>query len=133
MTPRKAIRRKCLYCCLNSREEVNLCPVEACGFWPYRFGKKPARLRVIRQKCLECSGSAQNVKDCFAYWCPVFSYRFGKTLTAVARMPDVVARGQINGGLADSMTVRAILAHKRASFIFNPVPKALSGASLPNG
>jgi hypothetical protein len=33
-----AIRGKCLDCCNGSRTEVDLCPVEGCGRWPYRFG-----------------------------------------------------------------------------------------------
>lgn len=40
MTPMKAIRAKCLDCCVSSHE-VRLCTVEKCPLYPYRFGKRP--------------------------------------------------------------------------------------------
>ncbi len=42
-TPLKAIRRKCLDCCCGSSKEVEMCPVETCSLYPYRFGKSPRR------------------------------------------------------------------------------------------
>jgi hypothetical protein len=41
--PLKAIRRKCLDCCCGSSHEVDLCQVEDCSLYPYRFGKSPTR------------------------------------------------------------------------------------------
>ena len=43
MTPLKAIRAKCLDCCLGQANEVRLCPVSDCSLWPYRLGHNPAR------------------------------------------------------------------------------------------
>ncbi len=39
--PAKAIRAYCLNCCLESAEEVRLCPAEECELWEFRFGKNP--------------------------------------------------------------------------------------------
>lgn len=41
--PMKAIRRKCLDCCLGSANEVKLCVSKTCSLYPYRFGKDPRR------------------------------------------------------------------------------------------
>lgn len=42
-SPVKAIRRYCLDCCLESSNEVKLCPAEKCPLHPFRFGKNPYR------------------------------------------------------------------------------------------
>jgi hypothetical protein len=39
LTRAKAIRAKCLDCCVFQRKEVRLCPATDCVLWPYRFGK----------------------------------------------------------------------------------------------
>ena len=41
MTPLKAIRAKCLDCCIGQANEVRLCPVSDCSLWPYRLGHNP--------------------------------------------------------------------------------------------
>ena len=43
--PVKVIRDKCLDCCGGSSKEVELCPVEKCPLWKWRFGKNPFRKR----------------------------------------------------------------------------------------
>lgn len=40
MTPIKAIRAKCMDC-VETSNEVRLCPVSDCPLYPYRFGKNP--------------------------------------------------------------------------------------------
>lgn len=35
----RSIRLKCLNCSAGSSKEVELCPVEDCALYPYRFGK----------------------------------------------------------------------------------------------
>jgi hypothetical protein len=45
LTPLKAIRAKCLDCCGGSANEVKLCEIEDCPLFPYRFGKRPVRVR----------------------------------------------------------------------------------------
>lgn len=37
----KAIRAKCLDCCVGNAAEVNRCHITTCPLWPYRFGKDP--------------------------------------------------------------------------------------------
>ena len=41
--PVKVIRNKCLDCCGGSSKEVELCPIETCPLWRWRFGKNPYR------------------------------------------------------------------------------------------
>ena len=43
VTPLKAIRQKCLDCCMGSAQEVRLCPVRDCALYPYRTGHNPKR------------------------------------------------------------------------------------------
>src|SRR5512139_2804775 len=37
----KAIRAFCLWCCIDQKNEVKLCPSVGCSLWTYRFGKRP--------------------------------------------------------------------------------------------
>lgn len=39
LTPRKAMRAKCLECSAGSANEVKLCPMVDCALWPYRIGR----------------------------------------------------------------------------------------------
>lgn len=41
ITPLKAIRLNCLDCMNGSSNEVQLCTLEKCSLWPFRFGKNP--------------------------------------------------------------------------------------------
>ena len=41
LTPMKAIRKKCLDCSGGSFKEVELCPIDDCFLYTYRFGKRP--------------------------------------------------------------------------------------------
>lgn len=43
LTPIKAIRAKCLDCCVGQAQEVRLCPVHDCPLYPYRMGHNPNR------------------------------------------------------------------------------------------
>ncbi len=38
LTPRKAIRRKCVNCCCYNTAEVRRCMTTHCALWPYRIG-----------------------------------------------------------------------------------------------
>jgi hypothetical protein len=87
VTPFKAIRLKCLDCCLGSSHEVRLCPVKECTLYCYRFGRKPKAghandkmtpLRAIRGKCLDCSAdSPGELKHCPIKQCVLYPYRLG--------------------------------------------------------
>ena len=39
----KAIRYKCLDCCVGSSHEVSLCENTDCSLWEFRFGKNPTK------------------------------------------------------------------------------------------
>jgi len=41
LTPRKAIRAKCLDCCCGHPSEVRDCTAKNCPLYPHRFGKRP--------------------------------------------------------------------------------------------
>ena len=43
--PLKAIRKKCLDCCVGQVDEVKKCPIEDCELWHFRFGKNPYRTK----------------------------------------------------------------------------------------
>ena len=65
------------------------CPTTNCPFYPFRMGKgqgKGSRLKAIRKRCLDCTGSSDEVKKCNSYKnnpdgaevCPLYFYRLGK-------------------------------------------------------
>jgi hypothetical protein len=39
----KQIRAFCLWCCLDQKHEVKLCPAVSCPLWKYRLGKRPQK------------------------------------------------------------------------------------------
>ena len=41
MSPLKAIRARCLDCCVFQSNEVTLCAHKKCPSWPFRMGKNP--------------------------------------------------------------------------------------------
>jgi hypothetical protein len=89
LSPLQAVRHKCLDCCCESSQEVELCPVEGCLLWPFRFGRYPEGhrgpktvLRPIKRKCKDCMPEAfkpgtRAVVDCEKKCCPIFPYRLG--------------------------------------------------------
>lgn len=57
----KKIRAYCLWCCLDQRNEVKLCPSVSCPLWEFRFGRRPR----LPQECLSLSeiGSTEGVLE----------------------------------------------------------------------
>ena len=45
ITPMKAIRMKCLDCCMDQVKEVRLCSAKDCPLHPFRLGKNPYRAK----------------------------------------------------------------------------------------
>ncbi|MDG4601420.1 MAG: hypothetical protein P9C55_01525 [Defluviicoccus sp.] len=43
MSAQKALRARCLDCCVGSANEVRLCPAVSCPAWPFRLGSSPWR------------------------------------------------------------------------------------------
>ena len=89
LTPLKAIRQECLYCMGGSYTLVADCPsIETCHLWLYRLGRRPTTgkhrpLAAIHKHCLDCAGSAPEVRSCSGKLlngntCNLHSFRFGK-------------------------------------------------------
>ena len=38
LTPRQAIRKKCLECCCGSTRQIKTCQIHDCTLWPFRLG-----------------------------------------------------------------------------------------------
>jgi len=41
MSPKKAIRKKCIDCCCGQIVEIQKCTCTACPMWPFRSGRHP--------------------------------------------------------------------------------------------
>ncbi len=52
-SPLKAIREKCLDCCVYQKQEVRMCTSTDCSLYPFRLGKNPNRSKVGNQKNLK--------------------------------------------------------------------------------
>jgi hypothetical protein len=93
LSPLKAIRAFCVWCCGGSAHEVNLCPAgpdkrHPCDLWPYRMGGIPqgasrSLMRAIKARCLDCMPDGP--ADCDASQayeihppCPCWPYRLGR-------------------------------------------------------
>lgn len=92
LTPLKAIRAHCRQCQGEDLRLVRECPTISCACYPYRMGKIPTGasgrlLPVIHAHCLNCAGTAQEVRTCSAPPevetdgyppCHLHQYRFGR-------------------------------------------------------
>lgn len=84
LTPMKAIRKHCIWCCVDQAHEVRMCQSQrTCPLWQYRLGRmpkieNPSPLRAIRARCIDCvGGSVKDVSECHTE-CALNPYRFGK-------------------------------------------------------
>lgn len=83
MSIRKAIRKYCLWCCNNQKNEVLLCPDKSCSLWGYRTSTtkehKLSSLKAIKARCRDCLPEGRNsVKNCEDIECALHPYRLGK-------------------------------------------------------
>jgi hypothetical protein len=106
LSPLKATRAYCLWCCNGSATEVRLCPSVSCPLHPMRFGRntenerlaedqtfvlpeeRPATreelgdmstLALIRRRCIDCSGgSLAEVRRCGISECALHPFRMAK-------------------------------------------------------
>lgn len=84
LIPVKAIRAKCLSCCVDSYSEIKNCIIPDCPLYQLRLGKgikgkRLSSLRAIRKYCYGCGeGTAFDIKNCEISDCSLFVYRFGK-------------------------------------------------------
>ena len=63
LTPRKAIRAKCLECSNGSFLEVRECPIKSCPLWALRSGKRPPKEIVDQEGGAEESGTILPTDD----------------------------------------------------------------------
>lgn len=91
MTRIKSIRKRCLDCQPDNRNDVLNCEITDCHLWYYRMGKdpftrqnknpikKPYKINpsiAIRKYCVWCmNGSAPEVRLCTSNDCPLWNYR----------------------------------------------------------
>ena len=96
-SPRRAIRLKCLDCCIGSSKEVELCPAGIyCSLHQYRKGHRPegatspSPIRIIRRYCLQCGeeNSYSDVEACPIHDCPFYTFRLGKNPNRTGRILD---------------------------------------------
>lgn len=45
----KAIREKCLDCCVGQHSEVRNCQIKECSLWHFRMGKNPFHKRSMTE------------------------------------------------------------------------------------
>jgi hypothetical protein len=93
--PLKAIRRYCLWCCIDQPREVELCPSGAvrpeCPLFPHRFGSKPSPrslegwtggpalrpLKAIKAQCKDCHPEGAWSRTCRVEDCHLYPFRKG--------------------------------------------------------
>ena len=89
ISPLKAVRKYCLWCCNDQFNVIELCTVKTCSLYPLRFGKKPKNTRIrvlksIKLRCFDCSGfNKAEVKRCDFNGkndelCDLYSFRLGR-------------------------------------------------------
>ena len=101
LTPRQAIRCRCLECVCDEHSEIRNCTARTpvlspvthsdpagCYLWPFRLGHgkdlsrgpvKDSALKAARKECLNCQGgSSQGVEECPSIHCALWRFRFGK-------------------------------------------------------
>ena len=110
-TPLKALRLKCLDCCLGQAHEVRLCPCKDCPHYASRFGRKPKNqmpkltvLKAIRARCLDCSAyEPSRVRECEFKKCALYPYRMGKNpkRAGIGGNPQLMAKLASTGDATD--------------------------------
>lgn len=88
MTPKQAVRKRCVQC-VQSPFEVANCggdhmlgtggnETSVCFFFPYRLGEGRPSVKTIRKFCIECMGGSNAlVRGCITANCPLHPFRFG--------------------------------------------------------
>jgi len=104
------IRKKCLWCCLDSSSEVTACTANNCPLWPFRSGKyadgqKHGTRDAIGRKCMDCSSWVDSeVRDCMNTGCALWNERSVKK-EKKERTPKQIEADKANG--ARLMAIRA--------------------------
>ncbi len=65
-SPRKAIRKHCLWCA-GTTQEVRFCPCTDCPTWPHRFGRQPEKAaergEVVDPQIANAAGWRENPEN----------------------------------------------------------------------
>lgn len=152
VSPRRAARLHCLWCCNGSSKEVSLCTAAHCALYPYRLGRKPSAeataslagvwthpvevpeahfekgpriLRAIRRRCIDCSGgTAVGAGACTTVGCDLHPFRKGKGNRVMSEAQRVAAAEH----LARVNPRHAFPAQDhRSSDVSEPVPHVVAG------
>lgn len=97
LAPLKAARKKCLRCCKQQRQEIELCPADNCPLHPLRFGHAPAgwgrtdTREALAARCRDCAGGAQvQINACGIFDCPLYEFRPSHPRQRAARRRHVL-------------------------------------------
>jgi len=72
----QSIKRFCVQCMGGNAHLVKDCSAIHCKFFKYRYGKGGGSKGVlIRQYCLECVGSFNDITKCTDTTCALYAYR----------------------------------------------------------
>jgi hypothetical protein len=88
ITPMKAIRQYCVWCCHRQSAEVRECPSPDCDLYSRRMGREDKSVVVekrltakqaIRARCVDCSGSnPRDISLCKITDCRLWAHRMKK-------------------------------------------------------
>ncbi len=82
----EVIKKYCKWCMGGEKELIEKCDVKDCPLYKVKQDDKTL-LKAIQNKCIDCAGSIEDIKDCNAYKnnpdgvdvCPLWEYRLKKT------------------------------------------------------
>ena len=77
LTPKQAVKYRCLDCCGGEKEEIKTCNVKSCVLYQYRRGHKGrVSVKLIREFCKDCmNGYADYIKGCTDKECSLYPFR----------------------------------------------------------
>ena len=79
LTPKQAVKYRCMDCCGGEKSFVKDCNIKSCSFHAYRKSYKgKISVRLIRDFCKDCmNGGVEYIKGCTDKECSLYPYRFG--------------------------------------------------------
>jgi hypothetical protein len=79
LTPKQALKYRCLDCCAGERSEIKNCNAKSCSFHAYRKSyNDKISVRLIREFCKDCmNGRVDDIKGCTDKECSLYPYRLG--------------------------------------------------------
>ena len=78
LTPKKAVRLRCLDCSGFRYTDVKNCKRSDCVLFTYRLGKGRPSVKLIRKECISCmAGQSLLVRECPDSVCSLYPFRMG--------------------------------------------------------